>query len=497
MAGAQAKMILFTYYSIPGAILVSVMLTADVVWVGLMVLLFIAAVCAFTWGIVSSQPLMCVECMLWDMNLGPFLGTSLVVGGYLSLKHDILTTFLQIEQIYSAAAKMKDEFLASVSHEFKTPLNGIVGMTTLLEGDRGSMTPSQSARIDVISQCSAILRLLVENALILGRELKAADLTLSLVRPRQLFGHVVTVIQSLGTHCEVVLEVHHNVPQELLLAESCLVQIALNLGSNAMKYSPTSPLSQVRVEVRMGTPQILEFAVIDEGVGISKEFVRTKMFQPYQREDAGVVSGTGLGLVISEKLVRNMGGTIKYKPNPKGKGSIFYVQIPVGRQGEMKTISDPDLSVEEVEEEEEHEEVLELKKKEFSVLICEDNHVNLMVLKGMLKRLHVLEENVYAVIDGGHAVEWLLQTARERPKVLEQPLLVLCDLSMPVLNGRNVRELWKAMLPMLGIECNHRFVCVTAAGEQQGTVFDDVIQKPVKMEKLKRILDHMRKEIKN
>ncbi len=155
-----------------------------------------------------------------------------------------------------------------VSHEFKTPLNGILGCLQLIARDdphASGLTRDLRERLNIISHCATMLNLLVENVLVSGREstLPAP----SRVETRAFFMQTVAILRNVGLGVDVQLVVDSHVPEECWFAPTAMMQVMLNLGSNAIKYGNKRP---VTVEVsRPG--DFLQIAVRDEGSGISEE----------------------------------------------------------------------------------------------------------------------------------------------------------------------------------------------------------------------------------
>jgi nitrogen-specific signal transduction histidine kinase len=142
------------------------------------------------------------------------------------------------------------------------------------------------------------------------------------------FNEAITIVRSLvgSKPIEVTLSISPGIPKILLLS-GMLMQVLLNLGSNAVKFQSNG---KVEFVVSMDAVKLeLEVLVIDQGPGISESF-RSRLFQPYQRdrETATVVNGTGLGLCISKRLIIAMGGELGFRPGSDNKGSVFYVKLP-------------------------------------------------------------------------------------------------------------------------------------------------------------------------
>jgi hypothetical protein len=212
------------------------------------------------------------------------------------------------------------------------------------------------------------------------------------------FDQAIVIVQSLvgSKRIDVTLTIDSNMPKKLLLSGT-LLQVLLNLGSNAVKFQKSGKIDFV---VSLDdTKSEFEVLVIDQGSGISEEF-RSQLFQPYQRskDSAATVSGTGLGLCISKRLIAAMGGKLGYSPGADNIGSVFFVRLPTvppTRNGIVVKEPSCDITVKDTSSD-----VVHLKRNVsighdiqvdkqcvtlIDVLIVEDGDVNRLVLLSMLK----------------------------------------------------------------------------------------------------------------
>jgi len=224
--------------------------------------------------------------------------------------------------------RLQAEFIANVSHEFRTPLNGILGYTDLLrDGFYGEMTPEQLAVLHHIRDCGNHLLDLVNEVLDLSRLKKhQVPLELEFIPPVELIEAAAAAVQPLAKqkHLDLITRCGPDLPM-LRLDFRRVYQVLLNLLGNAIKFT-----NEGRVEVgayRDG--KSVRFHVKDTGIGIAPEFGR-HVFKDFRQKDGTPrpFGGVGLGLSLSKRLVELHGGTIGYATKP-GVGTEFYFHIPL------------------------------------------------------------------------------------------------------------------------------------------------------------------------
>ncbi|HET9266790.1 MAG TPA: ATP-binding protein [Vicinamibacterales bacterium] len=234
------------------------------------------------------------------------------------------------------ASKAKDQFLANMSHELRTPLNGIMGMTTLL-GDT-PMSDEQREYASLIDASAQTLLSIVNDVLDFAKiDAGALHVDPAPFDPRACFEHTRAVLQPLVGPKPVALlyEVDPGMPAELVGDEMRLRQILLNLGGNAIKFTPSG---RVRVRASASAADdrsgdvVLQVEVSDTGIGIPAER-QAAIFEPFVQADGSSTrryGGTGLGLTICARLVALMGGTISVVSTP-GAGSTFAFSVRMAR----------------------------------------------------------------------------------------------------------------------------------------------------------------------
>lgn len=225
------------------------------------------------------------------------------------------------------ANKAKSTFLACMSHDLRTPLNGILGFAQLLQMD-GSLGQRHVAAVGAIRDSGEHLLMLINDILDLAK-IEAGKLELAPVdvEPRRLFEAAVDLIRMKAAQkdeLKVVCELSPHLPEVLCVDERRLRQVVLNLLDNAVKFTDKG---QVRLRVEHVPPSRLRVEVEDTGVGMSEEEL-ARIFQPFEQVGGAQrrTAGTGLGLVISRKFVQLMDGDMRVSSRP-GVGSTFSFEV--------------------------------------------------------------------------------------------------------------------------------------------------------------------------
>jgi signal transduction histidine kinase len=241
----------------------------------------------------------------------------------------------------AAAAKFasaaKTQFLSSMSHELRTPLNAILGFAQLLKQDRlEPLSIRHSERVDRILNGGAHLLRLINEILDLARiESGGVSLSIEPLAVGDVLEDVRTTLGPLAARQGVTLTVDPTAAAVPLIDadRTRLFQILVNFASNAIKYN--RPAGSVALGVNADQPDFLRLTVRDTGVGIAAD-KQDKLFQPFQRagQEIGPIEGTGLGLVITQRLARMIGGEVGFESVP-GTGSTFWVDIPLHVRGDL------------------------------------------------------------------------------------------------------------------------------------------------------------------
>ena len=257
--------------------------------------------------------------------------------------------FQAAAQEAESASKAKTDFLSTMSHDIRTPMNAIIGLTTIAEKNLGDVE-STGESLRKISLASNHLLTLINDILDISKvesgKLKLSPLTFSIVETVE---NLVNISQPMIKEKNIDFRFHINqIEKEYLYTDQLrLNQIYINILSNAIKY--TEPSGRVTVDMREEQSTIpgcirLSYVVADTGIGMSPEFMAT-MYQPFSRQvDSRVnsIQGTGLGLAITKQMVDLLGGTIDCQ-SEQGKGTTFTVvlDIPVADRQRDDMMLDP------------------------------------------------------------------------------------------------------------------------------------------------------------
>ena len=322
---------------------------------------------------------------------------------------------LQAQQANAA----KNMFLANMSHDIRTPMNAIVGFSTLLENEAENPEKVRQYAQRITSSSRHLLGL-INDVLDMSR-IESGNMALSVDRMsmREFLKEISTIILpqagKKGQHFEI--KTHGRVPDWILGDQLRLEQVLINLLTNAVKYTPEGGHIELDVlDCGQRSPSYVQFIVTDDGIGMSEEFQKT-IFDPFTREVSSLtnkVQGTGLGMAITRNLVNLMSGTISVK-SKKDEGSTFTVDLEFALPTQTEEPR-PDTTVEDTER------VLVGKR----ILAAEDNELNAEILGEVLK----LEGVNYDIAqDGAKAVELFLNSP---PGWYD---MILLDIQMPRMNG--------------------------------------------------------------
>lgn len=346
------------------------------------------------------------------------------------------------------ANEAKTDFFASISHDMRTPMNAIIGMSALgADESKDEIIRKYFSNIDA----SAHFLLGLINDALDSSQIEKNVLTLK-YEPYSIeeFKHYVdSVVRSLceAKKIEFNMSVDKAAARYISTDKLRFNQIFFNLLSNAVKFTPEQGKIDFNVEVlgRKDGVVALRFIVKDTGIGMSKDFQK-KMFKQFEREktpDSANISGTGLGLFITKYVVELMGGTISVSSDV-GKGSEFVVELAL-KEIEM------DSSLSELKEnisQEDYDEILKDKR----VLLCEDNEMNSQIAVRVLEKKGMIVE---CAPDGQAGLEKFNNSDEGYYDV------ILMDVRMPIMDGleatkfiRNLERMDSKKVPIIAMSAN-------------------------------------------
>ncbi|WP_256702862.1 hybrid sensor histidine kinase/response regulator [Burkholderia ubonensis] len=318
------------------------------------------------------------------------------------------------------ANRAKSDFLSSMSHELRSPLNAILGFAQLMASDLPPPTPSQQASIEQILRAGWHLLELINDVLDLAK-IESGQVAIS---PEPI------ALSDALRECESMIEPQARqrgirvsfpdvVPDCHVRADRTRFrQILLNLLSNAIKYNRAS--GAVDVDCDMRVPGRIRVSVRDTGPGLSQEQLG-QLFQPFNRlgQDAGGEEGTGIGLVVAKRLTELMGGAIGAE-STVGKGSVFWIELDAASAPEVAARGDarPAASAERANAETAAE------APAHTVLYIEDNAANRTLVEQLLAR-HA-DMRMLGAASGQHGVA-LARSAL--------PRVILMDINLPDISG--------------------------------------------------------------
>lgn len=350
---------------------------------------------------------------------------------YYRMSQQQLVELDKAEKAATSANKAKSEFLSSMSHDIRTPMNGIVGMTAIAIANIQDTARVQDC-LKKISLSSRHLLGLINDVLDMSKiESGKLSLNIDILSLRDVMENIVNIIQpqikERRQHFDIFIE---NIESEEVCCDGVrLNQVLVNLLSNAIKFTPEEGTINVYLYQEAspaGDSYVrCHFRVKDNGIGMSPEFQR-KIFETFSREDNKVqkIEGTGLGMAITKFIVGMMGGTIEVE-SEQGKGSEFHVTIDL----ERATIQDTDIVL-----------------PPWRLLVVDNNEDLCRSAASVLKGIGVQAE---WVLNGRAA----LQKIEENHRKNADYEIILLDWKMPDMNGletiRGIRKIVGDDLPIL------------------------------------------------
>ena len=381
------------------------------------------------------------------------------------------------------ASKAKTDFLANMSHDIRTPMNAIIGITTLMKNELHQ--PEKLAEhLDKLENSGQLLLGIINDILDMSR-IESGKTTLNVEKmnlPQQI-SQLDSIIRQQAGQRRQTFTVNTHLQHENVLADpNRLNRVLMNILSNAVKYTPTG--GHIRFEVdelpRNEHYARYRFVVQDDGIGMSEAYQKT-LFDPFTREErsgTNKVQGTGLGMAITKNIVDLMGGSINVE-STTGKGTRFEVVLEFPVDAEADTVPEAQVLPEE------EEETSPLSGMKF--LCAEDNAINAEILEMLL------EANGASCTICSNGQEIVDAFASVKPGEYD---MILMDVQMPVMDGleatRRIRSGENPLgriIPILAMTAN-AFLEDMQKSREAG--MDEHLSKPVDIAALKQTVKRFR-----
>ena len=380
-----------------------------------------------------------------------------------------------------AANEAKTEFLQRMSHDIRTPINGICGLVNMAD-HYADDTEKQTEYRTKVKEASNLLLELVNEILDMSK-LESGEVVLEEIpfNLSSISREVFIVIEQMAAEQNIRImwkkkEITH---RDLIGSPGYVKRVMMNILSNAVKYNRENGQIYIScMEIPSEQPEMttMEFVCRDTGIGMTEEFQKC-VFEPFAQEHTGSrakFTGTGLGLSISRKLVEKMGGTITFE-SEKGVGTTFVIRVP------FKIDLDADKR-------EEQKDVSEKSIKGLHILLAEDNELNMEIAEFVLQNEGA---DVTKAWDGQEAVELFRNSEPGKFDV------ILMDIMMPVMNGYETTKMIRSLdredakaIPIIAMTAN-AFTEDRIRAKEAG--MDEHVAKPVDVELLIKVIHKLAK----
>jgi len=378
-----------------------------------------------------------------------------------------------------AANEAKTEFLQRMSHDIRTPINGICGMVNMADHYADDMEKQTEYRTK-IKEASNLLLELANDVLDMSR-LESGEVVMEEIpfNLSSIFKEVLIVIKQIAAeqNIRIVWEKKEIIHRELIGSPGHVKRVMMNILSNAVKYNRANGyiyLSCREIPSEQTEMPTMEFVCRDTGIGMTEEFQKY-VFEPFAQEHTGSrtkFAGTGLGMAISKKLVEKMGGTINLE-SEKGVGTTFVIRVPfrinTDRSGKVEIEKKSEVSI-----------------RGLHILLAEDNELNMEISEFVLRNEGA---DVTKAWNGQEAVE------RFRKSRVGEFNVILMDIMMPVKNGYEVARLIRSLdredaktIPIIAMTAN-AFTEDRIRAKEAG--MDEHVAKPVDAELLIKVIHNL------
>ena len=375
-----------------------------------------------------------------------------------------------------AANEAKTEFLQRMSHDIRTPINGICGMVNMADHYADDIEKQTEYRTKV-KEASNLLLELINDVLDMSK-LESGEIVLEEIpfNLSSISKEVFVVIEQVAAeqNIRIVWEKKEITHRDLIGSPGYVKRVMTNILSNAVKYNKANGQIYIScIEIPSEQPEMttMEFVCRDTGIGMAEEFQKY-IFEPFAQEHAGSrrkFAGTGLGMAISKKLVEKMGGTITFE-SKKGVGTTFVIRVPFK--------IDPDA-----DKREEQTDVSEKSIKGLHILLAEDNELNMEIAEFVLRNEGA---EVTKAWNGQETVELFKNS---EPGEFD---VILMDIMMPVMNGYEAAKMIRSLdredakaIPIIAMTAN-AFTEDRIRAKEAG--MDEHVAKPVDAELLIKVI---------
>ena len=318
-----------------------------------------------------------------------------------------------------AANEAKTEFLQRMSHDIRTPINGICGFVNMADHYADDIKKQTEYRTKV-KEASNLLLELVNDVLDMSK-LESGEIVLEEIpfNLSSIFKEVFVVIEQMASEQNIQIEWEKKeiIHRDFIGSPGYVKRVMMNILSNAVKYNRENGhiyISCMEIPSKQPEMTTMEFVCRDTGIGMTEEFQKC-VFEPFAQEHTGSrtkFAGTGLGMSIAKNLVEKMGGSISFE-SKEGAGTTFVIQVPFK--------IDPDA-----DKREEQRDVSEKSIKGLHILLAEDNELNMEIAEFVLQNVGA---DVTKAWNGQEAVELFRKSASGEFDA------ILMDIMMPVMNG--------------------------------------------------------------
>ena len=390
-------------------------------------------------------------------------------------KAELLRTAKKAE----AANEAKTEFLQRMSHDIRTPINGICGMINVADHYADNMEKQTECRAK-IKEASHLLLELINEVLDMSK-LESDEVVLEEIpfNLNSIFEEILGVIEHMAAeqNIRIIWEKKEVTHWNLIGSPVHVKRILMNILSNAVKYNKENGyvyISCREIPSKQTAMTTLEFVCRDTGIGMTEAFQK-RIFEPFAQEHAGSrtkFAGTGLGMPITKKLVEKMGGTISFE-SKEGTGTTFVIRIPFQIDADMKDRN-------------ETEEKTETSIQGLHVLLTEDNELNMEIAEFVLQNEGAVVTKAW---NGQKAVDIF---RKSRPGEFDA---ILMDIMMPVMNGYEAAKMIRSLdredakvIPIIAMTAN-AFTEDKMRAKEAG--MDEHIAKPVDGKLLVKVINEL------